>query len=57
MSVPDAAKQLGISRGAAYDAARRNEFPVKRIGKKILVPIAAFERWLNSRDDGKGDAA
>lgn len=47
MTVPEAGKLLGISRNSAYDAARRGEIPTLRIGKRLLVPIAAFNRLLD----------
>jgi excisionase family DNA binding protein len=46
LNLPEAAKQLGISRGAAYAAAGRGEIPTVRIGKRLLVPRAALERLL-----------
>ncbi len=50
-SVPEAATVLGIGRSAAYEAARTGEIPTIRIGKRILVPVAALERLL--ADSGK----
>jgi excisionase family DNA binding protein len=38
ISVEDAARLLGISRGLAYEAARRGELPVIRLGRRLLVP-------------------
>ena len=46
LTVPEAAKLLGISRGSAYEAAKTGELPVVRIGKRLLVPIKALERML-----------
>jgi excisionase family DNA binding protein len=46
MSVPEAGRQLGISRNAAYAAARRGELPVLRFGKKLRVPVCRLERLL-----------
>jgi excisionase family DNA binding protein len=46
-SVEAAAKALGIGRNQAYAAAARGELPVIRIGKRLLVPIAALERLLH----------
>lgn len=46
MSIQEAAKVLGISDRSAYPAARRNEFPNRRVGGRVLVPVAAFYRWL-----------
>jgi excisionase family DNA binding protein len=52
ISVPEAAERLGISRNLAYEAARRGDIPTIRIGKRFLVPVAAFERLLSSGDVG-----
>jgi excisionase family DNA binding protein len=46
LSVKEAAKLLGVGRNKAYEAARRGEIPTIRIGKRILVPVAALERML-----------
>jgi excisionase family DNA binding protein len=52
-TVEAAAKILGIGRNQAYAAAARGEIPVIRIGKRLLVPIAALERLVNG-DSIKG---
>jgi excisionase family DNA binding protein len=46
LTVPEAGQRLGIGRRQAYDAARRGEIPVIRIGRRVLVPKPAFERLL-----------
>jgi len=46
LSVEEAAQALGISRGSAYEAARRGDFPTIRIGRRLLVPTAALRRLL-----------
>jgi excisionase family DNA binding protein len=46
MSVPEAGRVLGLSRNAAYAAARRGELPVLRFGKKLRVPVCRLERLL-----------
>ena len=43
MTVPEAAKALGIGRNQGYEAARAGQIPTIRIGKRLLVPRAAFE--------------
>ena len=53
ISVPEAAERLGVSRNLAYDAARRGDIPTIKIGKRLLVPVAAFERLLGAGDDVK----
>jgi excisionase family DNA binding protein len=46
MTIVEAAKVLGVGRNQAYEAARRGEIPTIRIGKRLLVPLAALERLL-----------
>ena len=51
-TIPKAAQRLGIGRNQAYEAARRGEIPVIRIGKRLLVPLAALERMLDGAEAG-----
>ena len=46
VTVTQAARILGISRGSAYEAVKTGELPVIRIGKRLLVSRAALERML-----------
>jgi excisionase family DNA binding protein len=46
ISVPEAARRLGIGRNQAYECAARGEIPTIRLGKRLLVPVAAFEAML-----------
>lgn len=46
-TVEEAARILGIGRGSAYEAVRRKNLPVLRIGKRILIPRVALEGLLN----------
>jgi excisionase family DNA binding protein len=46
LSVPEAAKALGIGLSCAYEAARTGDLPTVKIGKRILVPTAALDRLL-----------
>lgn len=48
LSVEDAGKRLGLSRPSAYQAVKRGELPVIRIGRRILVPVAALEKMLEN---------
>jgi excisionase family DNA binding protein len=47
LSVEEAASLAGISRNSAYEAVRRGELPVIRVGRRLLVPRAALLRLLN----------
>ena len=46
ISVPEAGRRLGVGRNTAYEAARQGQIPVIRIGKRMVVPLAAFEAML-----------
>ena len=46
MNVGEMAEQLGISKPVAYELANRADFPCLRIGKRIVIPREAFDRWL-----------
>jgi excisionase family DNA binding protein len=45
-SIKEAAQKLGISKGLAYEQAKQGKLPVLKLGKRLLIPKAAFERWL-----------
>lgn len=46
ITIAEAAKALGVGRNQAYEAAHRGEIPIIKIGKRLLVPRAAFERMI-----------
>ena len=46
LTVPEAARKLGIGRNAAYEGVRAGDIPSIRIGKRLVVPKAALERLL-----------
>ncbi|SDR31373.1 DNA binding domain-containing protein, excisionase family [Rhizobiales bacterium GAS113] len=56
MTVPTAAKRLGIGRNQCYEAVARGELPAIRIGRRLLIPMAALERLLDAGASPKGRA-
>jgi excisionase family DNA binding protein len=46
VTVPEAARLLGVSRMSAYSAVRTGEIPSIRIGRRVLIARAALERLL-----------
>jgi excisionase family DNA binding protein len=48
MTVEEAARALGINRNSAYQAVRDGELPAIRIGRRLLVPKAAFNKLLEN---------
>lgn len=58
MTIPEVARALGISRGLAYELARRNELPVNviRLGeKRMVVARRALEDMLSGKQSDKAD--
>lgn len=52
ITIEEAGQRLGIGRNSAYEAAGRGEIPTIRIGRRLLVPLSAFERLLNPPSPG-----
>lgn len=46
ITVAQAGRILGISRGLAYQMAREKRLPTIRFGKRLVVPMWAIERLL-----------
>jgi hypothetical protein len=47
LTVPDAGRiYFDLGRNASYEAARRGDIPVIRIGRLLRVPVVALERKL-----------
>lgn len=49
-NVQEAGALLGLTKNAAYEAAKRGDFPTIKIGRLIRVPKAAFHAMI----DGAG---
>lgn len=50
LTVEQAAKLLGISRGLAYEAVRRGEIPSITLGRRRLVPTRKLLALLGEDD-------
>lgn len=46
VSVPEAARILDIARGTAYRGVQEGWLPAIRLGRRLVVPIAALEELL-----------
>jgi excisionase family DNA binding protein len=51
MSVEEAGRLLGISRGLAYVLVNRGDIPSIRLGRRIVVPRKALDRLLDLPHD------
>ena len=48
MNVSEMAEHLNISMPTAYELIKQQDFPVIHIGKRAVIPVAAFQEWLNT---------
>ena len=46
MSVQELSARMGISLPKAYELTKEPDFPVIRLGTRILIPVDAFKEWL-----------
>ncbi len=51
LTVPQTARVIGIGETLAYQMANDGRLPVKRVGRRLLVPRDALERWLDTPDE------
>lgn len=53
MSIPDFARVCSISRGLAYDLARRDKLPVPviKLGRRMILSRRAVEKMLEGQQD------
>lgn len=56
LSIPEAAKILGVSASKMYQIAKIKGFPTVQVGKRILVSAKGLERWVEEQA-GKGWSA
>jgi excisionase family DNA binding protein len=49
-NIEEAGRLLGVGRNQAYEAARIGQIPTIKIGKRLLVPRAAFDRMLSGKE-------
>jgi hypothetical protein len=49
LSVPEAGRRyFGLGEYASYEAAKRGDLPVIKIGKRLRCPVVALERMLEN---------
>ncbi len=47
LTVSECAKALGVSLGTMYKVVNDGQVPVLRLGKRLLIPSAALDRFLS----------
>lgn len=51
LSIPEAAKLLGIGNNKMYELARSEGFPTITLGARRLIPKKGLERWLEEQTE------
>lgn len=49
LDVKELKEQLGISKASAYEITRSEGFPCFKVGKRILIPVEEFKKWLSQQ--------
>ena len=49
MTVKEVSESLGISLQGAYQLTFRQDFPVVILGRRKVVPVDGFKRWLDAQ--------
>jgi excisionase family DNA binding protein len=52
ITVPEAARVLGLGRSKTWQLVQRGELPVVRIGRSVRVPTDALATWVRRRTEG-----
>lgn len=58
ISVPEAGRTyFELGRDGSYEAAKRGDIPVIKLGRRLRVPVAALERMLEEATPEKAEIA
>lgn len=52
LSLDETAEAVGLSRRKLQQLIAANELPVKRVGRRVVVPIDSLRKWLADRAEG-----
>ena len=55
--VREVAALLGLDPKSVYAAVQSGELPGRRVGRRVLIPRKAFDRWLAEADRASSEAA
>lgn len=54
LSISEVAAVLGISRPSIYQLIHSADFPIVRLGGRVLIPVKQLEDWLDAQVSNKG---
>ena len=49
ITVEETGRVLGVSRAVAYELAKRADFPVVRVGRRLLVSTDGLKEWVKKQ--------
>jgi len=52
LTVREFAQRLGVSMPTAYQLCNRADFPLLRIGRRMLIPVERLEEWIRAHAGG-----
>lgn len=53
LNAAEAAEMIGVSVPTLRQLTHRADFPVVRVGRRYLIPIAGLQRWLDEQAGGQ----
>lgn len=54
LNVAMVAKVLGVSPSSGYELMHEKDFPVLRVGSRMVVPKEKFVQWVEQHTNGSG---
>lgn len=48
LSIAEAGESLGLSSRTIEQLIRTGQLPVKRVGRRVLLPVVALQAWLDT---------
>lgn len=51
LKVEEVAKLLNLSRAGTYKLVNKESFPKIHIGKRIIIPVDAFNEWIKDNTE------
>ena len=55
LNVATVAKVLGVSPSSGYELMHESDFPVLKIGSRLVVPKEKFMEWVSQHTQGGAD--
>lgn len=50
LTVAEAAERVGVSDWLIYRLIKQGNFPHRRLGRRIVIPVHALEQWIDQTD-------